>query len=124
MIQAPLFDPATVSDPNVTNSAFIAEYCCGLLKSAFPHLTNAQVTSFVQDLRQLNSDPTKFKVAVRDFLIQLREFQGDNGEAAELFADEKEAERQRKQEEDRERAQNVPGMLKPSEMTADQDEEL
>lgn len=37
-IMAPLFDPATVTDPTMSNSAFLAEYCANLLKSAFPHM--------------------------------------------------------------------------------------
>lgn len=37
-IQAPLFDPAAVPDPNITNSIFLKEYCSNLLKSAFPHM--------------------------------------------------------------------------------------
>ena len=37
-IQLPLFDPATVSDPNISNSEFLREYCVKLLQSAFSHL--------------------------------------------------------------------------------------
>ena len=38
IIQAPLFDPATVPDPSITNSAFLKEYTANLLKTAFPHM--------------------------------------------------------------------------------------
>ena len=37
-IQAPLFDPAQMADPNVSNSVFLKEYCVNLLKTAFPHV--------------------------------------------------------------------------------------
>jgi len=37
-IQAPLFDPAQVSDSTVSNSVFLKEYCANLLKTAFPHM--------------------------------------------------------------------------------------
>lgn len=37
-IQAPLFDPATVPDANISNSIFLKEYCTNLLKNAFPHM--------------------------------------------------------------------------------------
>jgi exportin-1 len=37
-VQLPLFDPATVSDPNTSNSEFLREYCVKLLQSAFTHL--------------------------------------------------------------------------------------
>lgn len=37
-IHAPLFDPSAVPDPNISNSAFLREYCTNLLKNAFPHM--------------------------------------------------------------------------------------
>lgn len=37
-IQAPLYDPATMQDPSMNNSKFVAEYSADLLKRAFPHL--------------------------------------------------------------------------------------
>lgn len=37
-VQQPLFDPATVSNPAMTNSLFMREYCVNLLRNAFPHL--------------------------------------------------------------------------------------
>lgn len=38
VIQAPLFDPAAVPNPSVTNSVFLREYTSNLLKNAFPHM--------------------------------------------------------------------------------------
>lgn len=38
VIQNPLFDPAVVSDPNMTNSVFLRGYATNLLQTAFPHL--------------------------------------------------------------------------------------
>lgn len=74
-------------------------------------LRRTQITHFITGLREQNQDPVRFKIGLRDFLIQLREFQGEGGED-ELFADEKEAAVMMKQEVERERASNVPGMLK------------
>ena len=37
-ITVPLFDPATVPDPNISNSVFLREYTASLLKSAFSHV--------------------------------------------------------------------------------------
>ena len=37
-VHAPLYDTATVSDPNMTNSAFLKDYCKNILKTAFPHV--------------------------------------------------------------------------------------
>lgn len=37
-ILSPLFNPAQVTDPNMSNSLFLKEYCANLLKAAFPHV--------------------------------------------------------------------------------------
>ena len=66
---------------------------------------------FVLNLAEYHSDVNRFKLALRDFLIQLKEFSDDN---AELFVDEKEAEAARKAQQEREGALKIPGMLKPS----------
>jgi exportin-1 len=88
-----------------------------LTDSAFNSL---QVRTFVANLREFHSDINRFKLALRDFLIQLKEFSGDN---ADLFLEEKEAEAQRKEQEEREAAMRIPGMLKPSQME-DKDEDI
>ena len=77
--------------------------------------------TFVGALSENHNDINRFKLALRDFLIQLKEFSvGDN---AELFLEEKEAETQRKAEEERQAAMKIPGMLKPSQIE-DNDEDL
>ena len=138
-IGVPLFDPSTVPDPNMSNSLFLQEYTATLLKNAFPHLQpyvqptlrfgglatdlfvfRIQFTTFVRNLAEYHSDINKFKLSLRDFLVQLKEFAGDN---AELYLEEKEAEAQRKAQEEREAAMKIPGMLKPSQIQ-DHDEEL
>jgi exportin-1 len=63
-------------------------------------------------------DANRFKMAVRDFLIQLKEFEGDN---AELFLEEKELEASAKAAAEREAAIRVPGMLKPSQIQDDEE---
>ncbi len=61
---------------------------------------------------RLYQDQNAFKLHVRDFLIQLKEFAGDN---ADLFLDEREAEAEEKRREEFESRKAVPGLLKPSE---------
>ncbi|PPQ68927.1 hypothetical protein CVT25_009021 [Psilocybe cyanescens] len=113
-IQTPLFDPAQVSDPGMTNTTFLREYTANLLKTAFPHVQNSQVQVFVNALIENHNDINRFKLALRDFLIQLKEFSaGDN---TELFLEEKEMETQQKQEAERQAAMRIPGMLKPSQL--------
>jgi len=120
-IQAPIFDPASVPDPNITNAVYVQQYTLDLLASAFPHVSQGQVREFVQTLGESVHDIVRFKAAVRDFLIQLKEFSaGDN---AELYLEEKEAEAQRSANQEREKAANIPGMLKPSQIE-DKDEEI
>lgn len=69
---------------------------------------------------EYHNDINRFKLALRDFLIQLKEFSGDN---AELFLEEKEAENQRRMEEEMEKGMRIPGLLKPSQME-DKDEDI
>ncbi|KAJ7172647.1 CRM1 C terminal-domain-containing protein [Mycena filopes] len=115
-IQTPLFDPAQMSDPNLTNAMFLREYSADLLHNAFPHVQKRSCLGSENTTTDIN----RFKLALRDFLIQLKEFSGDN---AELFLEEKEAETQRKVDEERQAAMRIPGMLKPSQLE-DRDEDI
>ena len=82
---------------------------------------SSQVTVFITALFNYNNDIGRFKLALRDFLIQLKEFSaGDN---ADLFLEEKELESQQKAEEERQAAMRIPGMLKPSQLD-DRDEDI
>lgn len=76
--------------------------------------------NFVASLGELHTDINRFKLSLRDFLISLKEFSGDN---TELFLEEKETEAQRKAEEERSNAMRIPGMLKPSQLE-DKDEDI
>jgi exportin-1 len=73
---------------------------------------SAQIKAFVDGMFRLYQDQNAFKLHVRDFLIQLKEFAGDN---ADLFLDEREAEAEEKRREEFESRKAVPGLLKPSE---------
>lgn len=66
----------------------------------------------------LNTQYDKFRLSLRDFLISLKEFAGDN---TELFAVEKEELEQSTRAADLQRRSKVSGLLKPSELD---DEEL
>ena len=78
-----------------------------------------QIKTFVDGLFSLNHDLQRFKLNLRDFLIQLKEFSGDN---TELYAEEREQEQQTAKDAERERAMKVGGLLKPADL--DQDDEL
>lgn len=76
-----------------------------------------QIKNFVEGLFTLNNVPDRFKLNLRDFLIQLKEFAGDN---AELYAEEKEQQETAARAAERERLSKVGGLLKPSELEDDE----
>ncbi|KAG6897296.1 Exportin-1 [Termitomyces sp. T32_za158] len=116
-IRTPLFDPSQTT----SNAAYLREYTANLLKNAFPHVQPTHVVNFVTALGDNHNDINRFKLALRDFLIQLKEFSaGDN---AELYLEEKELESQKKAQEEREAAMRIPGMLKPDQIE-DKDEDI
>lgn len=77
-----------------------------------------QIAQFIEGLFTLSSDLSRFKLNIRDFLVQLKEFSDDN---AELYAEDRETAQQQAKEAERERAAKVGGLLKPSEIDADDD---
>ncbi|KAJ3008316.1 UNVERIFIED_CONTAM: Karyopherin transporter [Siphonaria sp. JEL0065] len=109
-ISAPLYNPATVSNPSLSNQEFVREHVMLLLHNAFPHLQPNQVRAFVMGLFEHNKDLLAFKMHLRDFLITLKEFSGDDN--SDLFLEEKEAEAKMKLETDRAAALRIPGMVK------------
>lgn len=78
-----------------------------------------QIKQFVTGLFTLNDDFNKFKTHLRDFLISLKEFSGDN---AELYAEEREQALKDAKAAERDRAMKVGGLLKPADI--DQEDEL
>lgn len=110
-----LYDPNQVQNPNMTNELYIKEYTAALLKQAFPHLQHAQIKVFVQGLFDLDQNLGQFKEHLRDFLVQIKEYQGENCE--DLYLDEREEQLRHAQDEKRKRQKAVPGILNPHEMT-------
>ncbi len=117
-ITEPLYTPEQAA-AGTSNKAFLTEFVGNLLHSAFPNLQPAQIAHFIEGLFTYNNDLSRFKLNIRDFLVQLKEFSGDN---AELYAEDQEAALQAAKDAERERASKVGGLLKPSEI--DQDDEL
>ncbi|KAJ9124761.1 Exportin-1 [Naganishia onofrii] len=119
-VTAPLWDPSTVTDPNMTNQLFLKQHIATLLQNAFGHVQPAQINSFVQLMAESSNDFERFKLILRDFLISIKEFSATDN--ADLYLADKEAENEAKQKEEKEAAMRVPGMLKPSQI--DDDAEL
>lgn len=82
-------------------------------------ILRAQIQAFIEGLFQWNASPDRFRLTLRDFLIQLKEFAGDN---AELFAQEKEDQDAAIKAAERERLSKVGGLLKPADIDQDDDE--
>lgn len=116
-IQGPIYGD-DVAPSGTGNKEFLGNSVVEMLQKAFPNLQAAQVTSFTEGLFSLNTQYDKFRLNLRDFLVSLKEFAGDN---AELFIVEKEQQERDAKAADMERRQKVGGLLKPSELD---DEEL
>ena len=133
-ITGPIYTPEQ-AQLNTSNKEFLRNFVSSLLQAAFPNLQpyvlrpctpssyanfiSVQITQFVDGLFLYNSDAIKFKTNLRDFLVQLKEFAGDN---AELYAEDRENELKAAQQAEREQKIKVGGLLKPAEI--DQDDEL
>lgn len=132
-LQGPIYTSPDMAPAGTPNREFLRNFVGNLLATAFPNLQtyvvpccvlrdlltwcSAQIASFIDGLFATNSDLNRFKVILRDFLISLKEFSGDN---AELFAEEREQAAKTAKEQERERAMKVGGLLKPSEMDDDE----
>jgi len=88
-----------------------------LQDSGLTNSCSAQIQKFITDLFSQADDINRFKLTLRDFLIQLKEFAGDN---ADLFVEDREKAAQMAKEQERERAMKVGGLLKPSEIDDDE----
>jgi exportin-1 len=117
-IQGPIYQPDQ-AQAGMGNREFLSGFVSNLLQNAFSNLTPGQITTFVQGLFTLNTQYDKFRLALRDFLISLREFAGDN---AELYLVEKEQQENAARAAEHERRSKVSGLLKPSELEQEDDE--
>jgi len=110
-ITVPLNPSVSSADGNV---AYIHEFLLNLLKAAFPHLNDQQIKVFIEGLFSFDQDIQAFKEHLRDFLVQIREFAGEDN--SDLFLDERETAIRQAQEEKRKVQMSVPGILGPHEM--------
>merc|ERR1712154_124337 len=102
------------------NVAFVQDFVANLLGTAFPHLTDNQIKITVTGLFNLDQDIPGFKDHLRDFLVQIREFTGEDD--SDLFLEEREESLKVAQEEKRKIQISIPGMLNPHEVPEDMQE--
>jgi len=116
-VTVPLFDPAT-QPPGQTNVAFLTEHVSSLLLTSFPNLTSTQVQPFVAGLFDISIDLPTFKTHLRNFLIELTEFNIEDNK--QLFEEEEQAQAAQQMAQ----RSAVPGMVKPSEIQGEMDDDL
>ena len=104
------------------NVAFVQDFIANLLRTAFPHLTDNQIKITVTGLFNLDQDIPAFKEHLRDFLVQIREFTGEDD--SDLFLEEREGALKKAQDEKRMIQIAVPGMLNPHEMPEEEMQQI
>ncbi|POM64915.1 CRM1 C terminal Exportin 1-like protein, partial [Phytophthora palmivora] len=100
-----------------TNSAFLKDYVANLIGSSFPNLSRAQVVEFVVGCFDMSKDLATFKKHLRDFLVNIKEFAGEDN--AELFLEENLARTQLQEKQDMAAKLAVPGLVNPNERPDD-----
>lgn len=65
-------NPSKQTQDSMTNVLYVQKYVTDLLKSVYPHLTDAQIDITVKGFFKLDQDITAFKNHLRDFLVQIR----------------------------------------------------
>ena len=104
------------AQPGTTNRQFLRDFTQQLLRNAFKNLSTKQIEGFVDSLFNYHHDLNKFKTEIRDFLISMREYSSDN---TELFAEDREQAAKVAQEQERQKAMKIGGLMKPSEIVDD-----
>jgi len=102
------------------NMTYVQEFIANVLKNAFPHLTQNQIKITVLGFFNLDQDIPAFKEHLRDFLVQIKQFNGEDD--SDLFLEEREASLKAAQEAKRKIQSAVPGMLNPHEVSEEMEE--
>lgn len=111
-MQMPLYDVS--QNPGISSNAeYLKQHVVQLLETAFDHVGSVRIKTFVQGLFDLHSNMDEFKRHLRDFLIDLKEFQ--NTDNSDLYLEDKEKALLAQQKAERDARANIPGLLKPEE---------
>lgn len=108
-------------NPQVTNAAqnieFVQQHVFNLLKTAYPHLKDEQIRIIIKGFFDLDQNLQAFKEHLRDFLVQIKEFAGDD--TSDLYLGEREEALKKAAEDKRKVQESVPGILNPHELPED-----
>ncbi|KAI9712939.1 MAG: Karyopherin transporter [Chrysothrix sp. TS-e1954] len=116
-ISGPIYAPDR-AHAGTSNKDYLRDYTQTLLSSAFNNLSQAQIKEFIDNMFVYNADLANFKLKLRDFLISMKEYSASDNR--ELFAEDREQEAKSKEEEEKQRAKQVGGLMKPSDMDDDE----
>lgn len=109
-LNAPLYKPDEGVSPGTDNATYLRQYLIQSLHNAFPHLQDQQIQQFVDSLFVSYEDRQRFVANVRDFLIQVKEFGGQDDW---LYDEERKAQILDQQRQQRERDLKIGGLIKP-----------
>jgi len=99
------------------NIEFVQQHVFNLMKSAYPHLQDAQIRIIIKGFFDLDQNLQAFKEHLRDFLVQIKEFAGDD--TSDLYLNEREETLKKAAEDKRRIQESVPGILNPHELPED-----
>jgi exportin-1 len=80
-------------------------------------MPRVSIDAFIDKLFASYQDITEFRLILRDFLIELREFSGSD--TGDLFSEERESEQAAREKMELERMARVGGLIKPGEIDDD-----
>ncbi len=107
--------------PQVQSSAqnidYVQQHVFNLMKTAYPHLQDAQIRIIIKGFFDLDQNLQAFKEHLRDFLVQIKEFAGDD--TSDLYLEEREETLKKAAEDKRRIQESVPGILNPHELPED-----
>lgn len=117
-ISAPLY-AENEAPAGTSNAQYFRQFLCSSLATAYKHLQESQISTFVEGLFRSQHNPETFIDILRVFLVQIKEV---GGEATDyLFAEQRRAEVQKRAEQEREAARRIGGLIKPADLAEDAD---
>ena len=98
---------------------FLKDHLLNLLMSAFPNCTKTSIIAFIQGCFDptISSNAETFKQHLRDFLINIKEFQSEDN--SDLYLAETEARVEAEQASIQQYRASIPGLMKPAEIDDD-----
>ncbi|CAJ0961986.1 unnamed protein product, partial [Mesorhabditis belari] len=102
-------------NPQQSNIDFIYMQISTIFMQHFTNLTQDQIRVTIKGFFSFNTDVTQMRNHLRDFLVQIKEFNGED--TSDLFLEEREQEIQAAQAKKRQ----VPGMINPNELNDEEE---